>query len=279
MQIHLTVIILTYNESIHIDRAIKNVSKWADKIIILDSYSEDDTVEKASTFGIEVIYRKFDNYKNQREYAIEYVKNKTEWLFFLDADEYLTEELKQEIKSETIKSDISGYYIPRRFIFMNKWIKWGGYYPIYLLRLFRPEHAYLDGVINEHVKVSGKIDYLKNDFVDHNLKGINSWIEKHNSYATFEALELIRYKAKQYHFKKINIFSTQSERKQWLRYNIWNRLPIVIRPPLYFIYRYFFRLGFLDGKEGFIYHFLQGFWFWLLIDIKYIESKNIKCPE
>lgn len=265
MKLQLIVVILTYNESVHIERVIKNVLGWADKIIVLDSYSEDDTVEKTKSLNVEVISRKFDNYKNQREFAIEYSKNQADWLMFLDADEYLTENLKIEIKAAIQKKDIVGYYLPRRFIFMNKWIKWGGYYPTYLLRLFRPEQANINRVINEHVTVLGKTEYLKYDFVDHNLKGFGNWIDKHNRYATYEAMDLIN-------FKKIKTTFKHSG-KQWIRYNIWNKLPIiVVRPFVYFLYRYIFRLGFLDGKEGFIYHFLQGFWFWFIIDVKYLES-------
>lgn len=276
----LMIVILTHNESVHIERAIKNVLGWADKIIILDSYSEDDTVNKAQKLGAEVIKRKFDNYKNQREYAIDYVKRNTEWLFFLDADEYLSEDLKNEITDAIRNKEISGYYLPRKFIFMNRWIKWGGYYPVFLLRLFRPEQAYLNGLVNEHVMVKGNTKKLRNDFVDHNLKGINSWVEKHNRYASYEAIELMNSKSK--NFQSLNqSTTTQVGRKQWLRKNIWNKLPtVIVRPFVYFIYRYFFRLGFLDGKAGFIYHFLQAYWFWLIIDIKYVELKNkITCAE
>ena|SRR3990167_1045250 len=276
MKLSLIVIILTHNESIHIERAIKNVDGWADKIIVLDSYSDDDTPEKAKALNVEFIARKFDNYKNQREYAIQYAKDQAEWLFFLDADEYLTEELKSEIKTAIKKPDIVGYYLPRRFIFMNKWIRWGGYYPTYLLRLFRPEQASLDRVINEHVTVLGHKDYLKHDFIDHNLKGISNWIDKHNRYATYEAVDLMACKKSPMETK----IPSKKMGKQWLRYNIWNKLPIIIvRPVVYFIYRYFFRLGFLDGKEGLIYHFLQGFWFWFVIDVKYFELKKNKCVE
>jgi len=277
MKLSLMVVILTYNESIHIERAIKNVSGWADKVVILDSYSEDDTTEKAKLLNVEVKQRKFDNYKNQREYAIEYARDKAEWLFFLDADEYLTEELKAEVTEAIRRPGIAGYYISIRFIFMNKWIKWGGYYPTYLLRLFRPDQASVDRMINEHVTVLGDKAYLKYNFIDHNLKGIGNWVDKHNRYATYEAIDLLAFKKKP---KEMRVASKKIGK--WLRYRVWNKLPIItvgVRPMIYFIYRYFLRLGFLDGKEGFVYHFLQGFWFWFLIDLKYLELKKNKCVE
>ena len=273
MHYALTVVILTYNESIHIERAIKNVIDWADKVIVLDSYSQDDTVEKAKNLGAEVLFRKFDDYKNQRQFAIDYCKALTKWMLFLDADEYLLPELQLEIKNKiNNETKTIGYYIPRRAIFMERWIKHGGQYPCYLLRLFRPETARLNGTVNEHVVVDGPIEKLKNDFVDHNLKNIEFWLDKHNRYTNFEAAELWEEKLKKNKLKKLR-FHIQSERKKRIKQNIWNHLPSLWRSFLYFIYRYVFRLGFLDGRAGFIYHFLQGGFNFFLIDVKYIEMK------
>lgn len=270
MNPQLTVVILTYNESLHIERAIRNVMSWADKIIVLDSYSEDATPQIAGNLGAEVIYRKFDNYKNQRQYAIDYCKDKTEWMLFLDADEYLLEELKLEIKTAIAQTVILGYYLTRRFIFMGKWIKHGGYYPTYLLRLFRPELATVDGAINEHIIVPGATQKLKYDFVDHNLNGITFWTTKHNQYATAEAKALLVAKQNKVASSRVN-FLAQAGRKKWIREHIWNHLPLFAKPFIYFTYRYMIRLGFLDGKEGLIFHFLQGCWFWFLVSAKYLE--------
>src|SRR3990167_1037579 len=265
----LVVVILTYNEEVHIARAINNVKNWADKIIVLDSYSTDKTVQIAESLDAEIIFRKFDNYQNQRQHAIEYCKNISEWMFFLDADEYLLEETKSEIKQEI---DVIGYYLSFRFIFMERWIKHGGYYPRYLLRLFKPETAILHDEFNEHVTVTGPTAKLKGDLVDHRLKDIASWIDKHNTYATREALSLWRAKHQGRKTKKLN-FLVQTERKKWLRENVWNHLPLLLKSMMYFFYRYFIRLGFLDGRVGFIYHFLQSGWYYFLVDVKYIEMQ------
>ena len=274
MQYKLVVVILTYNESIHIARAIQNVSRLANKIIVLDSHSQDDTVEIAKNLGADIIFRKFDDYKNQRQYAIDYCKNITEWMLFLDADEYLLDELKVEIKEKTNASNhIVGYYLSRRAIFMGRWIKYGGYYPTYLLRLFKPETARLAEAVNEHVTVTGHVETLKNDFVDHNLKSIAFWVDKHNKYTNIEARNLFMARTTMNKNSRLN-FRIQSDRKKWIRQNIWNQLPVLIRPLIYFIYRYIFRLGFLDGKEGFIYHVLQGGFLWFLVDVKYLELKK-----
>lgn len=272
----LVVVILTYNEEVHIARAINNVHHWADKIIVLDSHSTDKTVQIAESFGVEVIFRKFDSYKNQRQHAIEYCKNITEWMFFLDADEYLLEETKDEIKQAINKKNgMVGYYLSFRFIFMDKWIKHGGYYPCYLMRLFRPQTAILHDEFNEHVSVTGPSAKLKGDFVDHRLKDIASWIDKHNTYAMIEALSLWKAKHNRERTKNLNLF-IQTERKKWFRENIWNHLPLLLKSIAYFFYRYFVRFGFLDGREGFIYHALQAGWYHFLVDVKYIELKKKK---
>jgi glycosyltransferase involved in cell wall biosynthesis len=275
MDYQLTVVILTYNESIHVRRAIENVRDWADKIIVLDSYSKDNTAEIAQDLGVEVICRDFDNYKNQREFAINYCKGITEWMFFLDADEYILGELKKEIKASLNHASIDGFYMARRFIFMGRWIKHGGYYPTYLLRLFRPRVATVDQVINEHVEVEGATQMLKHDFVDHNLKGLEFWINKHNQYTTHEKTILMDCKLEKAKTKKLSL-SKQVSRKKWLKERVWNHMPLLLRPFIYFPYRYIVRFGFLDGKEGLIFHFLQGFWFWFLVDAKYIEETKKK---
>jgi len=276
--IDLTTIILTFNEEVHIARAINNVKGWCKEVFVLDSGSTDKTIEIAKSLGAKVFYRKFDNYANQRNYAIKELPVETEWILFLDADEYLTEELKEEIKQVLPRTNKDGFYMKRRFYFFGRWIKHGGYYPTWLLRLFKKEKGIVKRGINEHVEVNGKIGFLNNDFIDENLKGITHWIEKHNRYATFEALELIKYQERRRKGKKdefAKFFGTQAQRKRWIRENIWNPLmPPLIRPFIYFFYRYFLRLGFLDGKEGFIFHFLHGLWFPFLVDVKYLELKR-----
>lgn len=273
LKVPLSVFILTYNEELNIKQALNNVCDWADEVIILDSGSTDETCTIAESYGAKIVYRKFDNYARQRNFAIHEIPRKNEWMFFLDADEYLTEELKKEISdlfgNEKI-NEFDGYYIKRRFYFFDRWIKYGGYYPNWLLRLFKGEKANCEREINEHIKVDGKIGKLKHDFADRNQKGFSEWIIKHNSYSTFEATQFDNAPD-----TNASLWGSQPQRTQWIRQNIWNKMmPPLVRPFIYFFYRYFIRLGFLDGKAGFIYHFMQGLVFLLMIDIKYIENKR-----
>jgi len=158
---------------------------------------------------------------------------------------------------------------------MGKWIK-RGYYPTWILRLFRHGKAHCEErAVNEHLIVEGDTGYLQNDFIHGDLKGLSEWIDKHNKYATREALELYKNETNVNQEEiRDRLFGSQAERKRWIRHKIWNKLPPLIRPMFYFIYRYFLAGGFLDGKSAFIYHFLQALWFPMLIDIKFLEMKR-----
>lgn len=220
--------------------------------------------------GVTVFTRPFDNYAAQRNFAIQSLPIRTEWILFLDADEYLSEELKQEISRVVRDSEVNGYYIKRRFYFMGKWIKWGGYYPTWILRLFKKDRGLFEREVNEHLVIEGVTAKLQNDFADRNLKSLSFWWEKHIGYAQKEAEDLFRQNKLHESFK---LTGSQAERKSWLRYKVWNKLPVMIRPFIYFFYRYFLRLGFLDGGRGFIFHFMHGLVYFLLIDIFYLELK------
>jgi hypothetical protein len=141
--------------------------------------------------------------------------------------------------------------------------------------LFRKGKAQCEErAINEHLVVDGKVGYLQNDFIHEDRKGVSDWIEKHNRYATHEALEQIKRDAAiRQEEIQVRFGGTQAERKRWLRYRVWNRIPLLARPFFYFFYRYVLTGGFLDGKEAFVYHFLQALWFPLLIDVKYLELR------
>ncbi|MCZ2100756.1 MAG: glycosyltransferase family 2 protein [Chitinophagales bacterium] len=266
----LSVVILTYNEELNIRQVLDNIVGWADEIIVVDSYSTDKTLEIIKDFPVNLYQRKFDNYANQRNFAIKEIPKANEWMLFLDADEYLTEELKTEILEELINSKYNGYFLKRRFYFMGKWIKYGGYYPTKLLRLFKWRVASCERDINEHIHVDGETGVLKYDFADKNNKNFHDWIDKHNRYSDFESTQFKKEKDPNAIF-----FGNNTQRKLWIRDRIWNRLmPPLIRPFIYFFYRYFIRLGFLDGKIGFIYHFMHGLVFYFIIDVKYLEKSQ-----
>ena len=268
---HLTVIILTYNEALHIARAVDNVIGWAEHVYVLDSGSSDETCKLAEERGAKVFSRKFDNYSNQRNYAIKELPIPTDWILFLDADEYLTQELKGEISNELLDPKADGYYLKRFFFFMGKQIRWGGYSPIWILRLFKKEEGIFQREINEQLVLNGKSAKLQYYFVDDNKESLKVWWNKHIDYAYREAVDLMNSNSQ---IIKTNFWGSQADRKLWIRYKIWNRIPSYIRPIALFIYRYFFRLGFLDGKSGLIYYFYHGLVYTMIIDSFYLELKQ-----
>jgi len=272
-----TVVILTLNEEINIPHSVSNVIGWAKDTIVLDSGSEDNTIQIAEQLGAKIFYRKFDTYAKQRNYSIQELPIETEWMLFLDADEYLTDELKDEIAQILQDTDKDGFYLKRRFYFMGQWIKHGGYYPIKILRLFKKDKGRVERDINEKVIVDGKVGELKYDFVDENHKAVFDWIEKHNRYSSLEAQELLdfdnRVKSGEVD-EYAKFFGTSPQRKRWIRENIWNKfMHPLFRPFFYFFYRYFFRLGFLDGRAGFIYFLMHAFVMVLPTSVKYYELK------
>lgn len=271
----LAIVILTNNEEANIAQALDSVAGWADEVHVLDSLSTDRTVEIARQYGAHISQNKFVDYAKQRNHALEQLPIRSEWMFFLDADEWLPDALKQEISALIASCPReNGFYIKWRLIWMGRWIR-RGYYPSWILRLFRYGKGRCeDRAVNEHLIVDGATAYLRNDFMHEDRKGVTEWIAKHNGYATREALEMFNTRAaSDYREIDARLFGTQAQRKRWFRLKLWNRLPPLIRPLVYFFYRYVLQGGVLDGRAAFVFHFLHALWYPILIDVKYLELK------
>lgn len=272
----ITVIILTFNEEKHIGRCIKSLLPFTDKIFIVDSFSTDKTVEIAEALGAKVAQNPWVNYAQQFNFGIKNNPFNTKWLMRMDADEYVLPELATEINENLtgMPADVSGIYIKRRVIFMEKWIKQGGYYPIWLMRIWRNGHGICEETwMDEHIKLSeGRTIQFQNDLVDHTLNNLTWWTQKHNLYAIREVIDLlnIKYNFKNQETVEPNLWGTQEERKRYLKIK-YASVPLFTRPVCYFLYRYFLKLGFLDGTKGFVWHILQGFWYRFLVDAKMYE--------
>jgi len=272
----IAVVILTYNEEVNIAQALQSVAGWANEVYILDSFSKDNTVKIAKNYSCSVYQNKFEDYAKQRNYALNCLPITSEWVFFLDADEWMPDDLKHEISTMIKKEpEEDGFYVKWKLIWMGQWIK-HGYYPTWILRLFRYGKVYCEErAVNEHLIIEGKKGYLENDFMHEDKKGVNEWIEKHINRATLEAIELIKKDDRlEQDEVKASFFGNQTERKRWVRHYVWERMPPLIRPLCYFFYRYFIKGGFIDGRYAFTYHFLQALWLPMLIDIKYLEMKK-----
>lgn len=276
----ITAVILTYNETKHIERCINSLKQVVKRVVVIDSFSTDDTLVICRKLGVDVYQNKWVNYAKQFQWALDNCDINTRWTMRMDSDEYLEPSLIDELDSSLNELDnsINGIYLKRKVFFKGKWIRFGGFYPHILLRIWRTgcgriEQRWMD----EHIVMEQPNTIMfKNDLVDDNLNNIGWWTDKHNSYATREMIDLLNIK---YGFMEKDealgkTDDPQAKFKRVLKERLYAKLPLGVRPLLYFFYRYFLRLGFLDGGRGFIFHFLQAFWYRLLVDIKVREIES-----
>lgn len=272
----LTVVILTFNEAQHIGRAIESVRGIADRIFVVDSGSSDETIEIARAGGAEVRHNRWVNYATQFNWALDQLPPDTEWVLRLDADEIVTAPLAAEIAARLpqLGPEVDGVYVSRRMTFLRRPIRHGGVFPVRILRLFRHGRARCENRwMDEHIKIEGASATFHNEILDDNINPLTWWTAKHNSYASREALDLLNLKFGFMPHETVADLRAgqQAGTKRWLKENVYARLPGGARSLAYFCYRYVFRMGFLDGREGALFHVLQGFWYRYLVDAKLYE--------
>lgn len=277
----LSVIILTYNEELHLRRCLENVQPIAQDVFVIDSFSTDRTLQIASEFpNVQVLQNKWENnYAKQFNWGLEHAPIRTKWVLRLDADEYLMPDLVKELQEKlpTLPEEVSGCIFNRRHIFMNQWMK-RGIYPVKLLRVFRYDKGMCEQrLMDEHIQLlEGSAVEFEHDFCDHNLNDLSWFCHKHVNYAIREAVDLLDIElnltgaAETDDNKEI---SKQAIAKRMKKHK-YAQQPLFWRSFAYFCYRYFFKGACLDGKVGFIWTFLQGWWYRTLVDAKVFEIKK-----
>ncbi|MBC8154562.1 MAG: glycosyltransferase family 2 protein [Bacteroidetes bacterium] len=271
-----SVVILTMNEEKHILRCLDSLRPFTDQVFIVDSFSTDRTVDIARSWGAQVVQNAWVNYATQFNFGITHNPFATDWVMRMDADEYVLPELAREINTRMtgLPTEVGGVYVKRRVMFMDRWIRHGAFYPIWLLRLWRRGDGFCEAVWHdEHIKLlKGQTVEFDHDLVDHNLNNLTWWTQKHNNYTILESINLLNYRYQFDADEKVQprLFGSQDQRMRYLKER-YAALPLFTRPILYFLYRYFIRLGFLDGKPGFVWHFLQALWYRFLVDAKVME--------
>lgn len=273
----LSILILTHNEEKNIQKCIKSILPLTDRIFVVDSNSNDKTVEICEQFGATVATHDWKTYADQFNWGLDSFDFQTGWIMRMDADEELTPELVISLRE--FLSDppdyVTGVYVRRRVYFMGRWIKHGGYYPTWLLRVFRAGVGRCEALwMDEHIVLSeGKSINMAKDIIDKNNKDLTFWTDKHNKYASREVLDIVqnRHSSSNDDVLDSELTGSQASGKRWMKEKVYSRIPLFVRPFIYFIYRYVIRLGFLDGKEGLIFHLLQGFWYRFLVDAKLFE--------
>ena len=275
-----TVIILTKNEETDIERCIRSVEGWVKRIVIVDSGSTDRTVEIAERLGVEIVrHEPFVDYGRQFNWAIDNLRIKTTWVFRLDADEVITPELRKELEKELehhATDDVSGFMMRYKVEFMGRYLMHGGFYPFQKITIFKyGKGRFEERAMGEHIVLSeGRCVYLKNDAIHHTLKTLDLYINKHNWYATREVQDYFDVRSGRENAQ----LDGQPEKAKKLRDGLYYRLPMFLRAKLFFWYRYYLRLGFLDGTPGYIFAFLQAYWYRTLVDAK-IYERNLNKDD
>ncbi|MCM1372610.1 MAG: glycosyltransferase family 2 protein [Bacteroides sp.] len=295
-KLNLTTIILTYNEELHIRRCLENVCPFSKKVYVIDCFSTDKTCEICAEFPeVEVVQHKWPgNQAAQYNWAVDTLKIDTEWTFRIDADEYLMPELVREIEEKlpSLPKEITGLELKRRHIFMGKFVK-HGIYPVIMMRICRTGCGrYADRLMDEHMVLNqGTSMVLDNDFCDHSLINVSDYCRKHLNYAEREAAvvldEMYQLRGESLEVRGESGFSDlredeslgkQAEGKHKKK-NTYNNLPLFWRSFAYFCFRYFLKGGFLDDKEGFVFAFIQGWWFRMMVDVKILEARKAMTAE
>ena len=274
----LAVIILTYNEERHIGRAIEHLRSFATEVFIVDAFSTDKTVEIAEAADAHVLQHAWTNYAKQFQWALENAPISADWIMRLDADEVIEAPLSEEIRQKLpgLGPDVAAVNLKRKHIFMDRFIRHGGRYPLILTRIWRRGQGRIeDRWMDEHIIVwGGKTVLFDAPFSDHNLNDLGFFTDKHNKYATREAVDVLnqRYElfARDVELKS-EASSLQAAVKRFIKERLYNQIPFPLSSLGYFLLRYVIQLGFLDGREGLIYHFLQGYWYRFLVGAKVME--------
>ena len=273
-----SVLVLTRNEEANIAACLESVD-WASEVFVVDSFSTDRTVGIALNHGAEVCCHSFEGYSAQRNWALDHLPFSNDWVLMLDADERATPPLAGEIRRaiQEAAEAHAGFYLKFRHIFLGHWLKRGGLYPTWVLRLFRRQRVrFEERPMNEHAMLHGTASCLQEPFDHQDSKPLSDWVARHNRYAGLEAEEFLQEKMAGGYDSSIAIrfWGNQAERKRWIKLKVWNRLPLQLRPFLFFFRNYFLKLGFLDGRAGFIYHVLWSFWYPFLVSARILEKQH-----
>lgn len=272
-------IILTKNEAKHIERCIRSITDVCDDILVVDSFSTDDTCALAERLGAKVVKHKFENQAKQFNWAIDTLEISGDWIWRIDADEYIEPPLGELVTKaiETCDDDVNGIYVNKKIVFLGMPLKHGGWYPAQQIKIIRKGHGRSENkAIDEHLIITdGRTIAVDGDQTDENLNDLTWWTDKHNRYSDREALNMLRMEygldedAKQ--GVAARLFGNDAERKRWLKLR-YARMPLYVRPFLNFFARYIIKGGFLDGNIR--WYILQCFWYRFLVDAKIYEIKK-----
>ncbi|TRU81987.1 MAG: glycosyltransferase family 2 protein [Microcystis novacekii Mn_MB_F_20050700_S1] len=263
-KIPVSVLIPAKDEESNLPACLESVAR-ADEVFVVDSQSSDRSIEISTNYGANVVQFYFNGrWPKKKNWSLDNLPFRNQWVLIVDCDERITPELWDEIATVIQDPNYNGYYLNRRVFFLGQWIRYGGKYPDWNLRLFKHKSGRYenlntedipntgDNEVHEHVILDGKVGYLKNDMLHIDFRDIYHWLERHNRYSNWEARVYYNILTGNDESGTIgaNFFGDAVQRKRFLK-KIWVKLPF--KPLLRFVLFYFIRLGFLDGKAGYIY--------------------------
>lgn len=275
----ISVIILTYNDDVQIGECLSSIRGLTDDIVVVDSFSTDRTLDICREHGARIYQNPFVNQAIQFNWALDNIEVEHDWILRLDSDEIVPDKLKAEMLSRVgAEPRVAAYYLNRRMYWMGRWLRRGRMYPHFIVRLFRKGRARYEERTEEHLIVDGPIGQMKCDFLEDNKKNnLDYFTEKHLATARGELGEIFDKDSGADLSKPAiepNLLGAKVHRTRWLKEKVYAKTPLFVRPFMYFFYRYFFCLGFLDGVPGLIFHVLQGFWYRFYIDAKVYEARS-----
>src|SRR5436309_3401945 len=278
MSAPVSVLVPTLDEELNLPDCLRSLA-WVDEIFVVDSFSRDRTVEIAREHDAQVVQHEFQSYSRQKNWALETLPFRNEWVLIVDADERVPPELQCEIDNVVQDGRCDGYYLNRRFIFLGHWIRHAGWYPSWNLRLFghRPGRS-ADREVPEHVVLSGSVGYLKSELLHEDRRGLEPFVARHNRYSTLEAAA--RFKAERDAPDRarlpVSLLASPVQRKRFLRERVWPAIPG--KPMALFVYMYLLRRGFLDGRAGLalcVFHAFQEF----MVGMKLGEMRRLSSEQ
>jgi glycosyltransferase involved in cell wall biosynthesis len=275
VKVKIAALVLTQNDARQLSRCLDSLRGVVDVILVVDAFSDDETTSIAANYGAVVKTRAWVSYPKQFNWGLEQLDEDVDWVLRIEPHEWLSPELSKEIRGSLKLQlpSVTGVKVPRQLIFQGRRLRFGGVYPNLDLRLFRAGKGICENRwINESVRVEGEAAQFKNDIVEDRVETLSEWTARQNANSSREAVDLLNL---EYQFidqdsAKI-VQGHRTPLRRWLIDKVYLRLPIGLRAAVYYFYRYFLRLGFLDGRPGMTYHFLQGFWYRYLVDAKVAE--------
>lgn len=276
----ITAVVLTKDERRNLPECLRSLAGWVQEVLVVDSYSTDETCDIARAHGARVVQRRWRHHADQFQWALEHGGIATDWVVRVDADERWTADGFRQLAPLLDRPDIAGINVRRRIYFMGHFLRYGGLYASRQLRVFRLAGAAIEQRwMDEHITVTGETITTDIYFIESNYdrqENIGLWTAKHNEYSTREAVDILTAKWRLAPTASVaDLRGGHTARTRWLKEKIYWRAPILVRPLLYFFYRYFLKLGFLDGRPGLIFHILQGFWYRLLVDVKVLQLETL----